>query len=413
MSVPFIQEGLIPSDLLHSLRIKAWDRFQEVGLPSRKNESFKYVPLAKIYAHEFSLIDNYSLDKKSFSSFLLEGHDHLVFVNGALRLDLSSFSPDLEIVSLDQAMNSFAMFLQNRLTKSLKEDTDPFSLLNFIFHKQGAFLFLPSGVSPEKPLQIVNLTVGLEPGPFVSMPRIQGVIGKGSSLNITITSHHIGEYAHHWSIPVVDIVQEENSHLKVVDIIQEPVENWYFGSCHYYLKKNASLKTVDLGSGTKVARRDYQITLEEPYANAKAYGLNYLTQKSQSHTHVLMKHLAESCTSSQLFKTILDDEAVSSFEGKIYVHSKAQKTESYQLNKNLILNEKAKAHSKPNLEIFADDVKASHGATIGQLSREDLFYMQSRGVTLQEAKKLCVQGFLTEILEEVDVLALKKSYPVI
>ncbi|MGD2169648.1 MAG: SufD family Fe-S cluster assembly protein [Chlamydiota bacterium] len=412
MSVPFIQEGLIPSDLLHSLRIKAWDRFQEVGLPSRKSEAFKYVPLAKIYAHEFSLIDNYSLDKKSFSSFLLEDHDHLVFVNGALRLDLSNFSPDLEIVSLDQAMSSFAMFLQNRLTKSLKEDTDPFSLLNFIFHKQGAFLFLPSNVNPEKPLQIVNLTIGLEPGPFVSMPRVQGVIGKGSSLNITITSHHIGEYAHHWSIPVIDIVQEENSHLKVVDVIQDPVENWYFGSYHYYLKRNASLKTVDLGSGTKVTRRDYQVTLEEPYANAKTYGLNYLTQKNQSHTHVLMKHLAESCTSSQLFKTILDDEAVSSFEGKIYVHSKAQKTESYQLNKNLVLNEKAKAHSKPNLEIFADDVKASHGATIGQLSLEDLFYMQSRGVALQEAKKLCVQGFLAEILEEVDVLTLKKSYPV-
>jgi Fe-S cluster assembly protein SufD len=178
------------------------------------------------------------------------------------------------------------------------------------------------------------------------------------------------------------------------------------------LKRNASLKTVDLGSGTKVTRRDYQVTLEEPYANAKTYGLNYLTQKNQSHTHVLMKHLAESCTSSQLFKTILDDEAVSSFEGKIYVHSKAQKTESYQLNKNLVLNEKAKAHSKPNLEIFADDVKASHGATIGQLSLEDLFYMQSRGVALQEAKKLCVQGFLAEILEEVDVLTLKKSYPV-
>lgn len=412
MSIPFIQEGMIPNDLLHSLRSKAWDRFQEVGLPSRKNEAFKYVPLAKIYAHEFALIDNYSLDKESLSSFLLENHDHLIFINGALRLDLSSFSSDMEIVSLEKAMSSFAIFLQNKLVKSLKEDTDPFSLLNFIFHKSGAFVYVPSNMNFEKPLQILNLTAGLVPGSFASMPRVQGVIGKGSSLNITLTSHHIGEYEHHWSIPVLDIVQEENSHVKVVDSLNYPSENWYFGSYHYQLKKNASLKTIDLTSGAKVSRRDYQISLDEPYADARAYGLSYLTQKSQSHTHVLMRHLAETCTSSQLFKTILDDESVSSFEGKIYVHSKAQKTESYQLNRNLILSEKAKAHTKPNLEIFADDVKASHGATIGQLSSEDLFYMQSRGVSLQEAKRLCIQGFLAEILQEVDISTLTKPYTI-
>ena len=234
--------------------------------------------------------------------------------------------------------------------------------------------------------------------------RVHIVAGAHAEATVVQETHGAQEVFSH---VVTDVTLEEGAHLACV--LQNERHGWSFSSLRGLVKRSAHFESTSLSEGHAIAREDYKVTLAGENSEVLLQGLWVLDGQAQHHVHVLMEHTAPHCRSMQLFKGVLDGVSRSSFEGKIHVHQAAQKTESYQLNHNLLLEDKAIAHSKPNLEIFADDVKASHGATIGQLDPELVFYLKTRGVTPEVAKGLLVAGFCAEVLDKVPLATLRQQ----
>jgi Fe-S cluster assembly protein SufD len=240
-------------------------------------------------------------------------------------------------------------------------------------------------------------------------PRIHLFAGASSEATLLSSTHTLsGE--NYCCSHTLELTLEENAHISHIQAMSDaPRSAWHFSALRALLKRNSSLKTVSVIQGGATAREDYRIALVGLHAKASLNGVSMLTGKHEAHIQVKLDHQAPSCQSTQLFKNVLKDTARASFEGKILVRQEAQKTEAFQLNQNLLLSPHALANSKPNLEIFADDVKASHGATVGQLDEEQLFYMQARGVSEQVAKNMLVLSFCREVLDLVSISSVRQQ----
>jgi Fe-S cluster assembly protein SufD len=204
---------------------------------------------------------------------------------------------------------------------------------------------------------------------------------------------------------------EDDAHLKIYHVNCDAFSTlWHFDFFRGVLKKNCSLDVVNVNNGSATMRTDFRVVMKGENSDASLSSLSMLGEKRESHSYVIIDHQAERCRSRQLFKSVLSDRSRSSFEGKILVRKEADKTDAFQLNNNLLLSDLANADSKPNLEIFADDVKASHGATVGQLDPEQVFYLKTRGFSLKESKKLLIGSFAKEVLDLLPKNSLEKLY---
>jgi Fe-S cluster assembly protein SufD len=360
-----------PKDPLLSLRHKHWDRFQEIGLPGPKRESFQYVT-----------------KKWDFPTLAQEGAagtlspiDGLQFIDGFFQPALSKTAAPLVCLPLDVALKSYGLFLQSRLNKALQDEKDPFALLNGAFQGRGAFLYVPP-----KCKAALQLRHHFTQDCF-STPRLHIYLGRGAELELIQNSVGTAGFCNTF----LDCLLDDGSSLFFCD--QAP---GHFQSFRSTLKRDAQLKAVFIG---KKIRTSIRSELLDENANAELLGLSRLKKGEESHIHAHVEHVAAHTRSKQHFKSVLEDDSRFSFEGKIYVKKTADKTESYQLNNNLILSDAASANAKPNLEIFASDVKASHGATFGRLDEEALFYLRSRGLGLEEAKRFLIEGFCKDILD--------------
>lgn len=360
-----------PTDPLALFRKKGWDRFEEIGLPRPKQEAFQYLSLKKLVFPQLA-------ERKSHAMEPIQG---LVFVDGFFEETFSQIPAPLVCLPLASAMRSYGLLLQSRLSKSLKEETDPFAALNGAFQGRGAFLYVPPKCKAALHLAQISTYDSM------SSPRIHVYLGRNAELHLSQTSEGRSGFCNSF----FDFVLDEGAKLTVQD-----AQDGQLQSIRATLKRDSKFKAVFLG---KQLRTSVKVQLAEENAEAEIYGLARNQGDEESHVHVLVEHIAPHTRSRQHFKTVLKEKSRFSFEGKIYVHPEAQKTEAYQLNNNLILSNEAVANAKPNLEIFADDVKASHGATVGQLDAEELFYLRSRGLSLEQAKEWLIEGFCKEILD--------------
>lgn len=360
-----------PKDPLFNYRKKGWDRFEAIGLPRPKQEAFQYVKKNWLFPK--------LANRKTIWTERFKG---LLFVDGFFEESLSQVPSPLVCLPLETAMRSYGIFLQNRYATVLSQETDPFAALNGAFQGRGAFLYVPPKCKAT--LDIAQIYTTDE----MASPRLHLYLGRNAQLTITQTSKNtVGSFSN----SAIDIVLDSGAELFFVDQAEGD-----FQTIRATLKRDSKLKAVLLG---KKLRTSIKAELAEENSEAEIYGLSQLKGDSESHIHALVEHAAPHTRSRQHFKSVLKERSRFSFEGKIYVHPIAQKTEAYQLNNNLILSDEASANAKPNLEIFADDVKASHGATVGQLDQEALFYLRSRGLDLEEARDWLVQGFCKEILD--------------
>jgi len=384
------------------LRQKAWNQFLERGLPDKKQDAFRYFPLTALYKESFvsalpKLTPTASLESLTYSD---SRASTLVFVNGEFSSELSNLSglpPSVIVLPLSKAYSTYSAFLQNRWNQSLKEE-DAFALANLALHRPGAFIFIPPGVKLENPLHVLYLMQGEEAKKIQAFSRLHAFIGARAEVDFLFSTNYLSQEtfcAHH----LIDFALDEGAICRSMHLSTHLQEGWHFEAIRATLKRNSQLRTVSATRGGKALRQDYRVALMGENADASLHGVWMLDKNRQAHTHVLMEHQAPHCQSLQLFKGALENHSQSSFEGKIYVHKEAQKTNAYQLNHNLLLGEHAIANSKPNLEIFADDVKASHGATVSQLKPDELFYLKTRGLSTQEAKRLLVEGFCKEIID--------------
>lgn len=382
---------------------RAFARFQELGLPSRKVESYQYVPLRKIYAMDLGVAQEQMPSKSAGSEWAYEETQKrlLVFYNGRYLPELSNkeaIEEGIVIQSLEKELGSYTSFFNNRLEKWIKNEKDPFALLNASLAESGIFIYVPPKMKLEKSIEILHLFDNGSEKALLS-PRTHIVLGQEAEavFNVRAISLTPVEF---FSNGLIDISLDKGA-LGTVTF-----ENWnlpessvYFNTVRATLKRDANLKTLAFTDGCLAERDDYHVILEGENSEASLYKAWMTSGTLQTHSHILMEHVAPNCRSQQLFKGAVKDRSRSSFEGKVYVHPEAQKTDAYQLNNNLVLSKGAIADSKPNLEIFADDVKASHGATVGSLDEEPLIYLQTRGLPKKEAQSLMIRAFFKEITD--------------
>jgi Fe-S cluster assembly protein SufD len=333
-------------------------------------------------------------DPAGFSSICLTQKDStLVFVDGFY---MPAKIENAICLDLDQALKSYGLFLQNRWNKTFREKLDPYYLWNAAEHGRGLFLYIPPETNVS--LNVIHHSTNTN----LASPKIQIVLGKNASLTLLQTVQ--GGACN----GVIDASLEAGSNLKFYDLSLLPSDASISMSFCAELKQDASCEVFHATDGAKKMRFSASATLLEPNSSFLFRSLGMLRQDRQAEIYALADHAAPHCTSRQHVKTVLNGESKSSFEGKIYVRPIAQKTMAYQLNNNLILSNSSIAKSKPNLEIFADDVKASHGATFSQLSDEPLFYLRSRGLSLLEARSLLMKAFCREIIDSLEMEALKQ-----
>lgn len=403
---------VVLEDPLQRMRAKAWEKFLMLGLPTKKSEVFRYLNMRKLFVKELVAAIPHQISFEAIKSAILPECQNsvIVFVNGCFSPTLSNLSalPKQVIVqALPDAIKTYGTFLKNNWEKSLKEEMDPFVVLNAALHKLGVFVYLPPKCIVETPLQILHV-VQTEDAFMLLQPRVQFFLGALASLNVVSSHLHLDDRAYFIN-QVVDFSLEDGSQLNYTqDLSRSYNQLWHFDATRAFLKRDCLFKSVLVTEGSATTRADYRISLADENSEASLNGMWMLNGKNEAHTHVLMDHQAYGCRSLQLFKGVLNDLSRSSFEGKILVKQVAQKTEAYQLNHNLLLSDKANADSKPNLEIFADDVKASHGATVGQLDPEQIFYLESRGFLKEDAKNILIYGFCQEVVDLISIPSLKE-----
>ena len=399
------------TDSLAQIRAKAWKRFLQIGLPTRNTEVYRSIRLRYLLANPYVRPQPTHLTKVDIESHLLPEctHSVLVFVNGVLTPELSDTSglkPQVVVTSLSDATQSYGAFLNNQWALTLKTETDPFALINAALHLDGVLIYLPPQCSMGPPLQILHLIHGNQ---LWALPRIQVFMGKESRATLAVSTIGL-QGTRNVTSQVCDVALEDNAQLHYLHTIQGLADDaWHFDALRARLKRNSVLKAVGFTDGARTVRMDSRVTLTGEGGDASLSGLWMISEKREAHANVLIEHQAPHCRSHQLFKGVLTDVSRSSFEGKILVQREAQKTEAYQLNHNLLLSDNANADSKPNLEIFADDVKASHGATVGQLDSETLFYLKARGLADEQARNLLIASFAKEVVDQIPVPSLHQQ----
>ncbi len=389
-------------------RKKALSRFQEIGFPSRHMESFQYIPLSQLYGESFTIPSPISLPQEEIRAYLLpecQGQS-LVFVNGHFCPDLSqreALPPQIVILPLQNALGPYGQFLQSRLLRSLQEEQDPFALLNGALFDLGLFIYIPAKIRLERPIQCLHFFTGKEPS--LITPRVQFFLGKEAEVDWISQTIGTGK---HLILDVSDMAIEEGARIRHWQIPSPSKELWLFSNLRATLKRESRYQLFTYTRGAKTIRQEFQFSLLEEKASVEIKGLARLQEQNQAHASIFVQHAAPYTRSQQLYKQVLSDVSQGSFQGKILVQPSAQKTEAYQLNRNLILGARAQANSRPNLEIFADDVKASHGATISQVEEEHLLYLKTRGLSDNEARLLLVKSFIREILATIPFPSLQQ-----
>jgi len=401
------------SDALVQIRQKAWQHYLALGIPAKQNEAYRYIKLRNLFSQPFSLGVEKLISKQIIDSSIYPEckHSVLVFVNGHFSPQLSDFTslPTKVVVSsLPDAMQTYGAFINNHWAKNIREETDSFATLNGALHRHGAFIYIPSKVAVEPPIQILNV-VDSDNQPQMILPRLLVFAGPQSDARIVSTQKNFALDGYFVN-QVSEFVVEEGAHVHFTEVLcDEHPQGWHFNAARASLKRNSTFKSVCATEGSATVRTDYRVTLTGENAEALLNGVSMLSDKREAHAHVYMDHQAPNCRSYQLFKNVLNNFSRSSFEGKIMVRKAAQKTEAFQLNNNLLLNDHSHADSKPNLEIFADDVKASHGATVGQLNQDQLFYMKTRGFADEAAKNLLIYGFCEQVIEMIPIASLQQE----
>lgn len=376
-------------------------RWETSPWPHGKIERYRSFPLKKVLENSVELASM----RSSLPSPSKKGlFTHFVLNNMSLDLDLSDRAPKgVWISSLQEAGAIYSQFMNHRSWQIAQQEQDFFALMSCALAPEGIFIYVQDGQNVELPIELTHLCYDLQ-GRLL-MPKIQIVLGQGAHLNLLWKMKIPQEpqiEASFWFNGMLDLTLQKDATLNLT-IDAQACPGTRIVNLRAHLDENAHLHCLDLSEPTALARHDFHAVLAQPHARADFEAAGLLSGKQRQDHMLLLEHRAPNCMSTQRYKTVLDDQAFSRFSGKIYVHPQAQKTDAYQISNALILSDHAAATSQPNLEIFADDVKASHGATTGEIPEETLFYLMSRGLSKAQATKLFVQGFLEQIYKKCPV----------
>ncbi len=396
---------------VHDVRSSAIRVFEEKGFPHKKDENWKYTSLNKILKQNYSVFPKQenALDYKDVKQYFI--HDiesyKIVFIDGKYSSHLSETTHDgLDVCLMSAAFtkSKYHIVIKNYFNKIAAKDS--LASLNTAFAQEGAFIHIPKNKLVEKPIQIIHFSTGAESA-LMLQPRnliiadenshVQ-IIERHQSLtdNAVLTNSVTEVFANKRAIVDYYKVQNDKQSASLID-------NTYIKQQR---ESHASVHTFAFGG--QITRNNLNFYQHGERLDSTLKGITIIGDKQHVDHNTLVHHIEPNCESHQDYKGIFGDNATGVFNGKVIVEKDAQKTNAYQSNNNLLLNDKATINTKPQLEIFADDVKCSHGCTIGQLDEDALFYLRSRGIPTKEARALLMYAFSNTVLESVKIPQLKK-----
>ena len=397
-------------DWLEQHRAKGRDRFETIGLPTQRHEDWKYTDVRPITRHEYRLA---GFDEPVQAPNIPAVDDldaiRLVVIDGRVRTELSTLEalpPGVHLRALADAIEEAPDSVRPWLGAALPADSHGFAALNDAFVNDGACLRVDDGVVVEQPVEIVFMVGAADQAPLVQ-PRNLLVVGKGAEINIIeryVAATDTGPYLNN---VITELFLDERANVELTRLQEEGERAGHVGGL--FVRQRASsvcrLNTVSLDG--MMIRNDLRAFLDEPGAECRLRGLALGGGRQHIDNHTVVEHRVERCTSREFYKAVLDDRARSVFHGRIIVHVDAQKTDSEQQNENLLLSRDAEVDTKPQLEIYADDVKCSHGATVGQLDEDAVYYLRTRGVDEASARALLTVAFADAAIEGVSDDALR------
>ncbi|UBZ15934.1 Fe-S cluster assembly protein SufD [Flagellimonas marinaquae] len=405
------EDGLDLDHPVHEERSSAIKNFETKGFPTKKDEAWKYTSLRGLEKIDFSIFPKHetTLEYKDVKKYFLHEIDtyKIVFVDGVYSSYLSETTHDGVDVCLMSSAFSKPMFkqvIEVYFNKAASKD-ESLTSLNTAFSKEGAYIYIPKNKMPKKPIQILHLATGKEPA-LMLQPR--NLIVAEDNAEVQIIERHQSLTGNEvFTNSVTEIFAGKDA---IVDYYKvqndEPtaalVDNTYISQ-----KDSSVVRVHTFSLGGKLIRNNLNFYQNGERIDSTLKGITILGDKQHVDHHTLVHHAQPNCESHQDYKGIFGDSSTGVFNGKIIVDKIAQKTDAFQQNNNILLSDKSTINSKPQLEIFADDVKCSHGCTIGQLDDEALFYLRSRGIPKKEAKALLMYAFANNVLESVRIPELK------
>ena len=400
---------------LYPVRKAGLARFAELGFPTRQHEDWRFTnvePIAQRPFHPVWESNAGGVTSKALQSLpfaRLEGH-RLVFVDGHFSTSLSTLPQEengVTIAPLSAAWEKKSNLLQRHLARHPGNADNSFASLNDAFFADGALIHVPKGKSVSVPVQLLFLSTTAEPG-AVSHPRVLVVAEEDS--RVTVLENYAslvdGDY---WTNAVTELVVGDAAVVEHARFQDESPQAFHVSSVHASMGRDSRLWSHSIATGAKLSRVNIRTSLDGSGLECVLNGL-YLTRDEQvADHHMVVNHAKPNCASHEYFNGILDDHSRGVFHGRILVRQEAQKTDAKQTNKNLLLSDDATANTKPQLEIYADDVKCTHGATVGQLNDESIFYLRARGVGEEMARRMLIHAFAGEIIERVQHSAIREE----
>lgn len=396
---------------VHNIRSEAIKSFETQGFPNKKQEAWKYTSLNKILKHDYSVFPNQenALEYKDVKKYFIHDIDtyKIVFIDGRYSSHLSQTTHDrMDICLMSAALTKpkYRLVIENYFNKAATNDS--LASLNTAFSREGAFIHIPKNKLVEKPIQIINFSTGNESS-LLLQPRNLIVVDENSHVQIIERHQSLTEnpvltnsvteiFTNKRAIVDYYKVQNDNQNASLID--------------NTYIKQNkesiCSVHTFSFGG--QLTRNNLNFFQHGERIDSTLKGITIVGNKQHVDHNTLVHHIAPNCESHQDYKGIFADSAIGVFNGKIVVEKEAQKTNAFQSNNNILIHDRATINTKPQLEIFADDVKCSHGCTIGQLDENAMFYLRTRGIPEKEAKALLMYAFANNVLESVKITSLKK-----
>jgi Fe-S cluster assembly protein SufD len=400
------------SPWLRELRCNAIARFLARGFPTQRDEEWKYTRTAAIEKRNFSCDPGaeFAVDMGRMEELLrVEATgQRLVFINGRYFTALSrvdALGGGVTALSLNEIMRRRPEELEGLLGSVLDMERHPFAALNTAFANDGVYLSLARGAVVEQPIHIVFITTAAHDG-RASHPRL--MVKADDNCRAVLVERHIAlDDAVYFSNVVSEIAMGKNAAVEYYRLQEESAKAFHISGVHVHQERDSRFEAHTVTLGCALVRNDVDVRLAAPGTCCSLNGLYQASGRQHVDVHTRIDHLQAHGTSNEFYKGILDGHGRSVFNGKVVVHPDAQKTDARQSNKNLLLSDDAEADTKPELEIYADDVKCSHGATVGQLDADAVFYLRSRGINEAAARNLLTLAFAREIIELVKVPALR------
>ncbi len=405
------REGREEPRWFQDYRRAGMEKFLQLGFPTRKQEEWRFSDFRSLartaFAPSLSANGSFSAEDLSQLPFSELQCPRLVFVNGALRPDLSRIqeTAGLTVTTLQSALRNSPQAVKAHLGKHAVLANNPFVALNAALSRDGFFIHVNPGTIETEPVHVLHVTTDS------SQPvrtHLRNLVVVGDNSQFTLVECYLGAGGNvTFTNPVTEVVVGANSMVRHYRLQNESRGGFHVGCNEVYQDRDSHYRTLSIDLGSRLTRNDFRCVLDGEGGLAGIDGLYLLKGRQHLDNYTTLEHVRPHCDSRELFKGVLDEHARGIFRGRIIVHKDAQKTDSKQTNNNLLLSDHSLVNTKPQLEIYADDVKCTHGATIGQLDPEALFYLRSRGISRAAARSILIFGFAGEVIDRVRVSSLR------